>query len=642
MKKLFLIMAFILITSHLVQGNNSPFRHVIRIIISLLETLKEWFFAVFTVLLILGTPPIYAQETILCDEANCQYAPNINVRYQGGGTDFSSFEISPNTTELEITKVIGEKNREVRGTIYNVSPIGRALNVSLEVDNFESEGSNLVIVGDIFSSLGIDIDGFPGTGGKDSDFICGENFINGAYGPYAKMIFDARRLADEELSARCDSVDIAWLDQNRFTCPQGFVEHPGTEVDVKRIEKKRKCTAQGIRAKCVRRTYAISCDSTQRTGSSWCCSVPKDDWWTDNIDDLYMPTPEGWSCDPLKCETKIVGGEFVNKNGINATLNWNVPEVVYDQGKEKACFYHYENNEPDVSWQTLVYEIPGDTASPLIRGPDKYDEVGILYSGRVNNNHFEIPAPENQIIPLQGNDWVYAKRRYAIDTQKSTTKLRNCLGLNGSEQFDTRCERVSGPPADIYIYPVDSKNNVGKEVKISVPEGQFDYESHYCLTFYGFSTSNCPSFSPDNHRLFAVPVNHPQYAYIQSIFNGQPRWNWTGGLASGSGDFINESIRQAVADIGLRVSTSTGSPNAVVNAGLLHCNSYSANQIYEGQPCYFNLSEPNPLFYASRKLYFSNCSTTVGVQQQFGPTFWDPTFAAGHFNRFSCSKRYVQ
>ena len=640
-------MAFILITSHLVQGNNSPFRHVIRIIISLLETLKEWFFAVFTVLLILGTPPIYAQETILCDEANCQYAPNINVRYQGGGTDFSSFEISPNTTELEITKVIGEKNREVRGTIYNVSPIGRALNVSLEVDNFESEGSNLVIVGDIFSSLGIDIDGFPGTGGKDSDFICGENFINGAYGPYAKMIFDARRLADEELSARCDSVDIAWLDQNRFTCPQGFVEHPGTEVDVKRIEKKRKCTAQGIRAKCVRRTYAISCDSTQRTGSSWCCSVPKDDWWTDNIDDLYMPTPEGWSCDPLKCETKIVGGEFVNKNGINATLNWNVPEVVYDQGKEKACFYHYENNEPDVSWQTLVYEIPGDTASPLIRGPDKYDEVGILYSGRVNNNHFEIPAPENQIIPLQGNDWVYAKRRYAIDTQKSTTKLRNCLGLNGSEQFDTRCERVSGPPADIYIYPVDSKNNVGKEVKISVPEGHFDYEGIFGFTFNPSGLSFPPFFSPDNYNWYAVPVNYPTYGYnygsgTQGCRAGNFCWDNGNTGVQGPGDVNSSALNQAIRDVEYPISPPTYINNMyhVANSGLQHCNNYSANQIYDGQSCYFNIrtySQP-----ASRRFYHPNCSTWPGGVQNLGPGFYDPNGNAGHYYRSSCNKRYVQ
>ncbi len=625
-----------------------------------------------TFLLLFMTSILAQEKYILCREVGCQYDPDVSLNFQSGGQDYTSFEISPNIDPIRINNEEGEKSRkEVRGKIYNSSYLGQNIAIDLSSKNEESRSSDFLLVSDIVDTLNVVLNGYSGVSGLDSTQICANNFLNDVYGSDAKTYFENRRSSDNSLENKCDLTDIDYLKNEKFICPVGYEEVSDTLFNVTRFEKKRKCVASGARSLCVKRTYDITCSPSIKTQTSQCCNnlnqnglTLKNDWFNENIDGLWIPIPEGWTCDPNKCETKFENTTPVFRNGVVPSTNWSarVNESDFNLGATHACSSALVGSEPNLAWSTQVHSIPGDPASPLVEGPPKYDEDAVLYSGRPNNNHFDIPVPDIISIPNNNDEWDYQQRRYVIDTSRSSVRLRNCLGLDGSDPFDTRCERLKGGAGAVRLRAIDRRGAVGNELTINVPIGEHRYYSRYNY-IYGTGTTQ---FS---YPTIASPYNNNWTSHIffveGSSLDGPLSRN--GGSFNGMNeDFNNDispSLRQELKNI--FVNTSGTDYFLLPNGKKLymsgnqaqyrshwnlafympHCNDVGISGLLSGtNECFVTRTQNNgwPVVWYQ---YGSTCAETQTLPFREEWHMWDPDGGGGHYDKQSiegCVLEYLQ
>lgn len=626
---------------------------------------------------------VLAQEEvplmITCDDVSCLFDSSLNVVNENNSDDFLSFNILSNQDDLEISKVQNSSNMEVRSYILNNSIYGKNFSVNFSSTKEDEDASNFVMVTDILSNLDINLDGIVGIDGKSTNLLCAENFLSGAYGDEAMDYFTQRRVDNSDVSSLCDDEDILWLDEHKFTCPSGYIEHDGVVATVERIKKQRKCISTGVRSRCVRRTFNIICKSYQTTVTGQCCNSPRNNWFSGSIDSVFVPEPLNWSCDPSLCDIKIENGNSYFLNGMSRTSSWNVPEFIYNQGNQVACNYAM-GDSPDVGWATWVYSIPGDTNSPLIEGNRSYVK-SVSLSG---SNTFEIPAPDRVDVPSSGDNWEYSNRRYAIDTSKSTVSIKDCLGLTGSSGYDITCVKNPGAAGKLYIYPLDEYGRSGKEIRLDIPESP-SYKDFYYINSNVLYESGIDggrrSFaqvSPDNFSNYAVLINFGNIGFWPDPFLRGEKNNCNAyfdckfpiadvgeEVCFGNGNCNEHDLDQARVDAinevaGTFESYSSSWSQFVGSRGgfygahfnnphidpfytykqkqagnIVHCNNLSITEIKSGSKCYFNVPSRGSWVDASILIRRVQGNSSCGSE-----TYYDPGAYYNHYWSFCREKVY--
>lgn len=293
-------------------------------------------------ILILFSNLIYAQSTIECSSGSCVIPNELNLKGTGGDSDFSSFDIFPNSEDIQVITPLQGIPRSARMRILNNSPIGNNLSINLSSTRGDADSGDSILTGDIFDNLSIILDGSSGLDGEDSSFICAENFKNGVFGQNARDAFEQRRDQDQNLSDNvCDNEDIDYLRDNTFSCPSGSELTNTTIIDVEQIVKKRKCSAVGSRSRCLRRRMELTCNLNQRHGgTNKCCNDGSAS--SSTRAQPWRPTPINWNCNPSACNTTF--------SGASREYTVDVWEDEYWQLNSSEACTQYLNNGFTVSY----------------------------------------------------------------------------------------------------------------------------------------------------------------------------------------------------------------------------------------------------------------------------------------------------
>lgn len=405
----------------------------------------------------------FAQNYIECDSSLCNYDPELSLQSQGGGNEHSSASIVPLLDTLSVTRRATSNKREARLYVETRSPYGQDLAVDLsDMDGLDGS-SDFTLIGDILGNLNISLNGTFGQDGKSASQVCKENFLSGVYGSDALSYFQTRRdeaPEDNPVSPNCDVQDLEWVRSNKFSCPENHNLVSGEEIEVERIIKKRHCQGFAQFSRCVRRTKDVTC-RFERIGK-FCCDASTS-WSNYFPNGVYLPPLSGESCDPSKCEESSTFNSAQNnfKTGAYQEVTYSSvfeSEILRLGGEELWCREEAQKNEIVAKYVSV--DQYGNTNETTTQGAS--------YVSGYNHNHFKIPYPNTIEASTDENI-----EGVMINTSKSTVGVKNCLGLNGSNNNDYQCERISpGGAGKLYIHLTDSLGQISNEITINIPEGR--------------------------------------------------------------------------------------------------------------------------------------------------------------------------
>lgn len=206
----------------------------------------------------------YAQNTINCTGSTCSpsFPPSLILERP----QYTSIDVGTNTADIQVTSNPLLAPRSLRINVRN-GATARGLNVNLSAQNSATNAANTLILGDFFTNLNVNLNGYIGPKGKDASELCADRILAGSYGVAALNAFNQRRVLDPQLSSgRCDSIDINYLQNFNFTCEDPtFTQLPGTtpQVSVSRLISRASCTGILVRDVCVRHKIDVTCSWTQ-------------------------------------------------------------------------------------------------------------------------------------------------------------------------------------------------------------------------------------------------------------------------------------------------------------------------------------------------------------------------------------------
>lgn len=261
----------------------------------------------------------FADKNIICGAGNCTNdfaGPVINK------ATYSAIDIGNNTENVNVSVPAGVEPRNVRLNIKNGTMAGRNLNINLTTNTATYNAGSTLVIGDVFNTLNVNLDGFSGLSGKDSSQICAERILSGNYGQPIKDAYELRRTQNPSLNPlRCDNVDLNNLQSLNFSCDANFNELTGTvkSVSVSRIKNKAICQAISNREVCLRRKYAVESCSYRRYYTSKQYSGYRTIYSGDNFTAAISGRLEGFEEDvPL---STITGGLSGSAGATYACLN---------------------------------------------------------------------------------------------------------------------------------------------------------------------------------------------------------------------------------------------------------------------------------------------------------------------------------
>jgi hypothetical protein len=215
--------------------------------------------------------------SIDCSNSSC--LPNFTVLSNFQKNDYNSIDAGSAGGNITVSSQSGQSPWSLRMNVVNGAfPNGAAnpgygLTVNLKSTAKNADAGNVVVLGDNFSNLDINLNGYSGKAGKDASTICAENIKANLYGPDALSFFTNFRLNNPGTpSDRCSLDDLNFLQSNKFKCDSGFTEDVTTNsvysVNVDRIPKVNRCQTSLSYDVCLRKKVLLSCNWKIYNGSS--------------------------------------------------------------------------------------------------------------------------------------------------------------------------------------------------------------------------------------------------------------------------------------------------------------------------------------------------------------------------------------
>jgi hypothetical protein len=218
------------------------------------------------------TPSI---PSISLDCSNTTCTPNFTpVSAHDGSADggYTAINVGQNTSNINVFVDNQQTPRNLRMNVFNgafpsgAQNPGYNLSVNLNSSTSSSNAGSVIILGDNFNNLDIDLNGYSGGSGQNASNICAQNFLNGTYGPDSQNFFTTLRTNNPSISSSaCVQDDVNYLQNNKFQCDSGFTQiFTGNSsvysVTVEQIPTINRCQAALDYNICLRRMMDVSCE----------------------------------------------------------------------------------------------------------------------------------------------------------------------------------------------------------------------------------------------------------------------------------------------------------------------------------------------------------------------------------------------
>jgi hypothetical protein len=239
-------------------------------------------FLLFTVLLLSSglTRALAAgipNYSVDCSNSTCN--PNFTVLSNFVRNDYNAIDAGADGGNITVSSQSGASPRSLRMNIINgVFPDGATtpgynLTVNLNSASTNANAGSVYVLGDNFSNLNINLNGYSGKAGKDASELCADNIKSNLYGPDTLSFFTNFRLNNPSTSSsRCSLDDLNFLQSNKFKCDSGFTEDVTTNsiysVNVQRIPKVNRCQTNLTYDVCLRQKVVLACNWNIYNGTS--------------------------------------------------------------------------------------------------------------------------------------------------------------------------------------------------------------------------------------------------------------------------------------------------------------------------------------------------------------------------------------
>lgn len=240
--------------------------------------------------IILFSPVLFAQDIIDCSNSSCSYDPNLTVTSSTNFVEYSKFEITGASDDIEIQTPNGEDNWNFKGYVLSRDIRGIDLDLNINSSKAGFDASKFIYITDAIDNLSIQANGFSGEIGKRSSEICAERVLNSDYGSAVRTAFLNARTIDPTLpNDRCVDADLLNIQTLDHDCETNYNSIPTDSIEATRWQGRRVCSGEAARRLCVKKNVKITCHWAADKTHSGCCDV-----------DSISPG-SGWSCDNSLC-----------------------------------------------------------------------------------------------------------------------------------------------------------------------------------------------------------------------------------------------------------------------------------------------------------------------------------------------------
>jgi hypothetical protein len=213
--------------------------------------------------------------TISLDCSNTTCLPNFTPQTKHDGSangGYTAVDVGQNTSNINVFVDTAQTPRNLRLNVFNGAfPNGSQnpgynFTANLSSSTSSSNAGSLILLGDNFNNLDIDLNGYNGSAGQSASAICAVNFLSGSYGADALNFFTTLRTNNPSISSSaCVQDDINYLQNNKFQCDSGFTQiYTGNSsvysVTVEQIPTINRCQASLTYDICLRRMDQVSCE----------------------------------------------------------------------------------------------------------------------------------------------------------------------------------------------------------------------------------------------------------------------------------------------------------------------------------------------------------------------------------------------
>lgn len=207
---------------------------------------------------------VYAQKIIECNENFCD--TNFTVEEQLERLFYSAINLGVNNQDNIVITSEPENERSIRLYVENNNPDGQSIHIDLDSETEQYSSPDVMLIGDFFNSININVNGYQGIDGKASSEICAEEYAKGELGVFGQKAledYNERRLFDLTIpNNQCTFVDVKYLLDNNFSCDQEDFEEidaNNPSVIVERFRGKNKCIGLSYMDICLAKTIEVTC-----------------------------------------------------------------------------------------------------------------------------------------------------------------------------------------------------------------------------------------------------------------------------------------------------------------------------------------------------------------------------------------------
>lgn len=135
-----------------------------------------------------------AEKVVTCGFNACSVSTGVTPDFYMEKLTESYIDLgSSNTDDIVVTLPNNQDPRNLVLMLNNNDIIGKDITIDLNSKKKEKNSGNIVLIGDYFKNIAINLDGYNGVSGEDASVICATRFNSGLYGVDAKTYFLNRR-----------------------------------------------------------------------------------------------------------------------------------------------------------------------------------------------------------------------------------------------------------------------------------------------------------------------------------------------------------------------------------------------------------------------------------------------------------------
>jgi len=469
-----------------------------------------------------------------CSNGDC-HTTTATITQTAGDANYTALWISNIIGDVSFFTPQGNTPRDSKIYLVNRNA-NRNLNINLASTIPNSSGGNIDLVSDIFNIIQVNSSGNVGKNGVNSSLLCAQAFKRGDFGAEGISYWNDRDGLDD---TRCLAEDIAYLDQ-KFSCPSGYLENSSGDVNVSRIEKKRKCVSLYNRSQCIRRTYDLNC--------TFDIIRKKSDNLSYDLKDhagFYIASPFGSTYDPARYSS-IPGGYY--RSGRTFTQNIRVFEkdLTRFSTENELCVWAFENQTKFVAFWNTTYDNNGVITPTTTRTYNVPFDDG-------NQTSFHFPLPDSG-LDSRGNPIDYSKARIILKSPnasgfyndfisrngekslyyaKPQRGFRDCIGLNSSALNDYICNKIPGPAFSMTYNILDEYGVMSQDLTFNIGSSRtrsvqlWKYSAGFGAVVFPCKTGTHSSFDFNGSIISNCNV------YLPNTVEGDASYNYFN-----SGDFL--------------------------------------------------------------------------------------------------------